>query len=797
MSASPVQRVAFVEIGDEAIEVLSHYARLEEVEPAVLINSRSDSSACRMADLLMIPTLEEIDPSVLRACDLVVVGNADPEVLQAVSEAVAGTEAVIRLAEEVMEEVGQGGEGLQPIVEPYAPTEEKTVSEVDTQGEDAPRPVLDLASLLPTPEAAATQVEPVEESPEPEAHTAPRENSEAGFDLSDLLGQDGDAGAIGFAIDGASPGLTALLDLAVQETNASTGSIMLPEPGGSHLKIVVAAGLPEDLIQKTRPAIGEGVVGEAFAAGEPRMIQAEVPSFAEAGGDERVRIAAAVPILVEGRPVGVLSVNIDGSSRREESDVYGPLTEIALGAPSEILEALDYVNLNLETKERLILTKLDEILARDASFPSRLREAGPVLQRLSGADFAHLFLVDPLEHHLQLISEGDGLASLSAGSQRIDKGFLAWVAQSGRPRIFWVEEEGGETVRGLAFLPVATHRPFGLVVLENLCAPLDQQDGMAQLLAGVVHHIEESLEVEQGVGSQDILGELNMRIADRAGQIELLPVDLRTAPWLEFGIQLLAAEAAIWIPEPGGHPTVAQPQTRQAATLLAQAWDHLEELASWTRERDVAACGASGLGWEPQGPPAPSPWIGIKPEGGEAVLLVLFRGDGETGPPAQIPVRVLSEALRRIANHIEHPAPQEQVPADIGAFEVPMLSRDEFLAALHEEWERSLASQTPLSVTRVRLERNAADEEVSGLREFLGREKRAADRVAEVSPGTFLILSSDSQDDMEGLRQRLEQGWQELRPDLPLRVESISAGDVEGENALQGWLLEDVRRDAA
>jgi hypothetical protein len=189
------------------------------------------------------------------------------------------------------------------------------------------------------------------------------------------------------------------------------------------------------------------------------------------------------------------------------------------------------------------------------------------------------------------------------------------------------------------------------------------------------------------------------------------------------------------------------------------------------------------------------------------VLIAFFHGgEGEegAGPPDQIPVRILSDVLGRIAERIEHPAAVEAdpLPASGNGTEsshpaAPLLNREEFLAALHRNWEEALASRTSLSVTRVRPVGAVPANDVEDLRGFLRRQGRAGDTVAEVASGVFLILTSGPHLDESGLRTRIERGWEELHPEFDLHVESIGAGDVEGESALQAWLLEDGEREAA
>ena len=169
-----------------------------------------------------------------------------------------------------------------------------------------------------------------------------------------------------------------------------------------------------------------------------------------------------------------------------------------------------------------------------------------------------------------------------------------------------------------------------------------------ELLESVLAQLEELFEVEQGVESQDILAGLRMRIADKRDELEYLPEIVRTQPVLEFALQILAAEAAIWVEHPGARPVIAQPQTRQAARIVADAWDSLDVLSTWVSEQGSVAWGGSGQGWDPGAPGGPAPYVGVRDERGGGVLLVFFSDKADGGPSAQMPARILLEALNSV-----------------------------------------------------------------------------------------------------------------------------------------------------
>jgi hypothetical protein len=152
-------------------------------------------------------------------------------------------------------------------------------------------------------------------------------------------------------------------------------------------------------------------------------------------------------------------------------------------------------------------------------------------------------------------------------------------------------------------------------------------------------------------GKSQQIRRMRMRIADKKDELKVLPPSLRAQPALEFGLSILAAEAAIWIEHPGARPVIAQPQTREAARIVADAWDSLETLCAWIRENGSTAWGGEGHGWDPGAPGGPVPYVGVLDERQGGVLLAFFPST-DSGTFVQLPARILIDALAGISELI-------------------------------------------------------------------------------------------------------------------------------------------------
>lgn len=99
----------------------------------------------------------------------------------------------------------------------------------------------------------------------------------------------------------------ACLARAVHLADATTGSVMLYDDDGVHLKISAAVGLPAEVVESTAAKPGNGIAGWVALSGQPLIVEdlAERQTPARSRG---VRSAASVPIADAEGVLGVLNV---------------------------------------------------------------------------------------------------------------------------------------------------------------------------------------------------------------------------------------------------------------------------------------------------------------------------------------------------------------------------------------------------------------------------------------------------------------------------------------------------------
>lgn len=676
--------------------------------------------------------------------------------------------------EPVLEAEPESVLGAEP--EPMLEAEAEPVLEAEPEPvlEPEPEPMLE-ADVEPALEAEA---EPEPCAPELSVTPAPAaESAFAGrYDLAPLLGRERSRSVGPLPVDAGYPGLVRALEDIRTATGAKAVSLMLPEPDGDYLRIAAAAGLGEDTVRDSRFRVGEGLAGTAYSTGVLQTRVAEVPGFAEAGGASLHKLAISLPVAKDGHPVGVLFVTVDSTASVNPDDVVANLSHANDTFSGLILEAVDAAVLDSNVLRGLLGAHLDRIMALDMPLPKRVLAMGRILGATVGADFTHLYLVDPVNRRLEAVSEPAGMTSAAGGYLPLEQGVFGWALDRGEPMLSSFPDASGEREHAVAYLPIQVNGPYGILVLENFVVEPGKKLEIRDILGSVVEQLEDIYQVEQSVTSHDIASGIQLRITDRTASLDVLPEELRTQPALEIVVQELGAEAAIWLPAPDAVPVITQPRTREGARIVADAWDHLAEYGDWIRERGTAAVGRSGSGWQTDGPQGPAPYVGVKDETESGVILVFFAASGSGSPEPSLPAAVLTGALLGVCRQL-HAQPRPRPVTVANAEDTEVLDAEALTARIQEEIHRSGRSGLPFAVTRFSYAdtEGVSMEDQAFLRHFLITHKRGADTLAELD-GSFILLSPATDPLRDRIRARFLDTWGREGSQLALSVENEDPG---------------------
>jgi signal transduction histidine kinase len=119
--------------------------------------------------------------------------------------------------------------------------------------------------------------------------------------------------------------IDAMLRTAVKLLGAEHGSLMLLRDGGRMLDLVASCGVADNLPARASMPVGEGVAGRVLETGQPLRLGGEVDhdTFVNFVRKSRsISSSVVVPLRVQGRSIGVLSLNIfDSSLQFTDEDV--------------------------------------------------------------------------------------------------------------------------------------------------------------------------------------------------------------------------------------------------------------------------------------------------------------------------------------------------------------------------------------------------------------------------------------------------------------------------------------------
>src|SRR5580700_1699108 len=84
--------------------------------------------------------------------------------------------------------------------------------------------------------------------------------------------------------------------------------VLMVEGGGAYLKHYFSIGYPRELVDNLRVPIGQGITGTAAATGHPVRVSDTSKDDRYIAAIENVRSELAVPLMLQGKPVGVLDI---------------------------------------------------------------------------------------------------------------------------------------------------------------------------------------------------------------------------------------------------------------------------------------------------------------------------------------------------------------------------------------------------------------------------------------------------------------------------------------------------------
>jgi len=193
----------------------------------------------------------------------------------------------------------------------------------------------------------------------------------------------------------------AVLDCACQLMKCTRGSVMNWDEKEGCLKIVAARSMMTESTQKLFLKPGEGVAGKAFVSGQPIFIAdpASDPRYLESASATKagdIEPFVSIPLLVKGRPIGVLNLHAK-TGAEPFSDYNVKFLSILAGEAAVMLHNMDmFDNLQIFYLE-MVQTLARAVDSKDAYTAEHSDRARVKARRVA----QEMGLPDPMVRHVE------------------------------------------------------------------------------------------------------------------------------------------------------------------------------------------------------------------------------------------------------------------------------------------------------------------------------------------------------------------------------------------------------------
>jgi len=264
-----------------------------------------------------------------------------------------------------------------------------------------------------------------------------------------------------------------LLDVAVQTTGASNGSIMLYSQEARELYIAYATGLSERVIKNTRQKLGDGIAGGVARDRKGKLIRETAVSALYESTRDRVNIASAcsVPLLdpedSEQRLLGVLNVSSTKSGRELNMDDLHTLERLSVRMARVLAESLKFQEAQLRSGELNLRQSVGELSERQGTTAEKFGLLASLVADLTGAESVEVFVSAPSGEWLVLGGSNRRIAR-EPELIRLGRGALARAFLDKRAVVLTetVDPQSTEVASSFVFVPLATKEVIGVLTME-------------------------------------------------------------------------------------------------------------------------------------------------------------------------------------------------------------------------------------------------------------------------------------------------------------------------------------------
>ena len=317
-----------------------------------------------------------------------------------------------------------------------------------------------------------------------------------------------------------------VVSLAVEQSGADAGSIMVVDEEAQELRIAFADGLSPEIVRTTRQRLGEGVAGKVARDGKPLIINERVSHsrFREGRDQSRIVAAMSAPLRVEGRTIGVLNVSSNRKGAAFGEEDLAKLTEIADQISGILDRAIRVARRDRDAVELRARREIEIAFNRKGlDLTERLRMVAGRLAELMGADAVSVHLADESLDRFRTVSSAGRYGQ--EGELPLHHGLLARALAEQRPLFLSIrtgrppEAEGEEALPNLVLTPLLGSRPLGVLALECVGRAAADLVEFERLTARVAEFLARSIEGQADESELNRRSALLGSLADIAGRI--------------------------------------------------------------------------------------------------------------------------------------------------------------------------------------------------------------------------------------------------------------------------------------
>jgi len=202
------------------------------------------------------------------------------------------------------------------------------------------------------------------------------------------------------------------LTVAMEATEADTGSVMLVDDQKINLILVASKGLDEAISKSLKmrfPRIGEGIAGRVAQIGEPLLLSGNFDDlrFRNLRDEEGVKSAISIPIKSQDQLIGVLNVGHKKSYEAFDRKDLAFLSKLIMLASKYFVEISTLERLKISQLEQSILEISNEITASKIPLEDKIQKIINEIAKKIDIDACTLYLKDPYSGELSLQASTD------------------------------------------------------------------------------------------------------------------------------------------------------------------------------------------------------------------------------------------------------------------------------------------------------------------------------------------------------------------------------------------------------